>query len=122
MMQNTWLRRGYLKWADVTLLDQYGREVRAVRYTVNTAAGELTPSRVGGVLWPKTPDGSVRVILSYTDEWDSLSADGRSRIGNALKGSWVPSYADTSHSTLTSGAGRAFVSNSYGIQRQDYSK
>lgn len=114
-------KKGYLKWVDVTLLDG-DDEVRAARYTVNTAAGELAPSRVGGVRWPKTPAGFVRIILHYTAAWWALSDDGRTRVKGALKINWSPTDADTSHAALKAGGGRAFVSNAYGLERKDYAK
>lgn len=115
-------KMGYLKLVDLTLLDGDGEEVRAAQYTVNTAAGELTSNRPGGVLWPKTPTGSVSIHLFYTAAWHALAEDARARITSSLKINWIPSNADTSHSTLKSSAGRSFVSNTYGMERQDYTK
>ena len=115
-------KNGYLKSVDTTLFDEDGEEVQAALYTVNTAAGDLTPSRPGGVLWPKTPDGSLRILLFYTPEWYGLTDDARARVSRPLKLNWGPTNADYSHSTLKSGSGRAFVSGAYGVQRQDYSK
>src|SRR5688500_20100092 len=47
-----------LAYVDVTLLDGF-YEVRAVRYTVTTEAGELTATRPGGVLWPRVSKPSL---------------------------------------------------------------
>ncbi len=115
-------KKGYLESVDVTLLDEDDEEVRAVRYTVNTAAGDLTSSRPGGVLWPKTLDGSVRIVLSYTAAWRALSNEGRTRVKGALRTNWTPTDADTSHAALKVGGGRTFVSSVYGVERKDYSK
>lgn len=110
-------KNDYLEFVDVTLFAANGEEVRAVRYTVNTAAGDLTPSRPGGVLWPRLTGARLSVILGETR---SFSSDVK--VTNALKLTWVPTSKDISHSGLKSGAGRSYVSNAYGVQRQDYSK
>lgn len=115
-------KKEYLASVDVTLLDEDDKEVRAVCYTVNTAAGDLASSRPGGVLWPKTPAGSVRIVLYYTTAWRTLSDDGRTRVKGALKTNWTPTDADTSHTALKAGSGRAFVSSAYGVERKDYAK
>ena len=112
----------YLKSVDITLFDANGEEAKAVSYTVNEAAGDLTTSRVGGVMWPKTTGGSIRLLLFYTPLWYSLSSEAQARVEKALKQTWTLSDADYSHSTLKATGGRDFVSNSYGVERRDYSK
>ncbi len=109
-------KKDYLKFVDVTLFS-YGEEVKAVRYTVNTAAGSLTPSRPGGVLWPKVSGARLTVIVGPNQSFWLVPT-----IMNALKISWSPTSQDISHSSLQAGAGRSYVSNAYGAQRQDYSK
>jgi hypothetical protein len=111
----------YLKLVDVTLLDRYGVELKACTYAPNTAAGGLTASRPGGVLWPNTPNGRVRVILFYTEKWIDLTEEGRKRVGTGLKLKWAPTSEDTSHSTLKRLSGRDYLSSSYGIEREDFS-
>jgi len=112
-------QKGYLQSVDVTLLS-YGQEIKAAHYTVNTAAGDLTPSRPGGVLWPRLAGATLRIVITYTPAWWALSESARTRIHALLKTTWTPTTADTSHATLTVHGGRAFVSNAYGIERQDY--
>lgn len=109
-------KKGYLKYVDVTLFS-YGEEVKAARYTVNTSAGSLMPSRPGGVLWPRVSGARLSVIVGPTQ---SFWLDAT--VMKALKISWGPSYQDVSHRTLQESAGRSYVSNAYGVQRQDYSK
>jgi hypothetical protein len=108
-------KKGYLKYVDVTLFS-YGAEVKAVRYTVNTAAGSLTSSRPGGVLWPKVSGARLSVIVGPTQ---SFWLD--QNVKNALKIPWGPTNQDISHRTLQESSGRSYVSNAYGVQRQDYS-
>lgn len=109
-------KKDYLKYVDVTLFS-YGEEVKAVRYTVNTAAGSLTSSRPGGVLWPKVPGAHLSVIVGPTQSFWLYP-----NIMNALKISWEPTSQDISHSSLQTNTGRSYVSNAYGVQRQDFSK
>lgn len=111
----------YLKFVDLTLFSD-GVEEKAVRYTVNTAAGELTTSRPGGVLWPRVSAPDLRVVIQYTQKWYDLAEMTRTTVRSRLKIPWGPTNADISHSTLTVGNSRAYVSSSYGLQRQDYSK
>lgn len=109
-------KNGYLKRVDLTLLSGT-TEIMATQYTVNTAAGSFSMSRPGGVLWPRIPNATLRIILSYTDEYDPAA---RETLKGKLKIAWVPSAADTSHCTLTSTGGRDYASNAWGMQRKDF--
>jgi trehalose utilization protein len=111
----------YLKLVDVTLIAN-GEEVRAARYTVNTAAGDLTPSRPGGVLWPKIAGAYLSIVIDYTDKWWALPESSRKAIKATLKIPWSPSSRDISHAALRAVAGRSYVSRAYGVERQDYSQ
>ncbi|GAJ29052.1 HORMA-1 domain-containing protein [Acidomonas methanolica] len=109
-------KAGYLAWVDVTLL-QYGVELKAVRFDVDTDAGTLSTSRPGGVLWPRVNGADLRIVISYTDAYTSAAREatrGKLRIG------WTPTSADTSHSGLSSSGGRNYVSSTYGMQRKDW--
>jgi hypothetical protein len=108
---------GYLRSVDLTLI-QLGRELRAARYEVNTSAGGLSSSRPGGVLWPRVSGGTLRIVVSHTAAYTEAA---REKMQQKLKLSWSPSYDDTSHSTLTAGGGRDYVSNGWGLQRKDFS-
>jgi hypothetical protein len=109
-------KAGYLLSVDVTLLSN-AVEVKAVRFDVDTETGSVTSSRPGGVLWPKVPGAYLRIVLNYTDAYTSAAREATS---GKLKVGWVPSYDDTSHSSLTSAGGRNYASNSYGMQRRDW--
>ncbi|WP_079436499.1 hypothetical protein [Zoogloea sp. LCSB751] len=110
-------KSGFLQKVDVTLLS-YGVEMRATCFVVNTASGDLTMSRPGGVLWPQLPNPTLRIVLSYTEAYDSAA---RTKMNPKLNISWVPTTVDLSHSTLRAGANRDYVSNGYGMQRKDFS-
>lgn len=107
---------GYLKHVDITLLS-HGAEVMATRFVVDTDAGGLTSSRPGGVLWPKVAGPFLRIILRYTADYTTAA---RAAMKGQLKINWSPTDADTSHSTLKAAGGRAYASNAYGMQREDW--
>ena len=109
-------RKSYLAWVDVTLLSGV-TEIKAVRFDVDTDAGSLTTSRPGGVLWPKVPSPHLRILISYTDDYDGAA---RQSMSGRLKIPWSPSGADSSHASLTGGGGRNYTSNSYGMKRKDW--
>ena len=111
-------KKGYLKWVDVTLLN-LGTEERAARYTVNTDAGDLTSSRPGNAMWPRLTFGELRIILTYTPDYDD---DARSGLAGKLSFTWTKSYDDTSHSSLSEAGGRDYTSGSFGLQRKDWNK
>jgi hypothetical protein len=113
------LKNGYLDSVDVTLLDFFGAELRAVTYKVDTDAGSLTSSRPGGVLWPNTPSGNVRLILRYNDSYDDSA---RTAIRPSLETSWTPTSVDTSHASLQARVGRDYESNGFGMKRKDFTK
>jgi hypothetical protein len=109
-------KRKYVNYVDVTLFVN-GEEEKAVRYTVTTSAGDLKPDRPGGVLWPRLSGARLSVVFGLTKEfWSSPNIRG------ALRISWVPSNQDISHSTLKQNSGRSYVSNIYGVKRDDFSK
>jgi hypothetical protein len=111
-------KKGYLKWVDVTLFS-YGVELKATRFEVNTAAGGLSMSRPGGVLWPRVSDPDLRVILGNTDNYTPMAA---AMVADELELSWTATNTDTSHSSLKSGGGRNYASNAFGVQRKDFTK
>lgn len=109
--------RDYLKYVDVTLLNDGVEEV-AARFTVNTAAGTLKDSRPGDGLWPKVAKPYLRIVLGYKA---SYTAAAKAVLAPKLKIGWIPSSADISHARLNGSAGRSHASNSYGVERTDWS-
>ena len=69
-------------------------------------------------MWPQVPSPELRIVLSYTSDYDNAAKE---KMSPKLKINWVPSTVDLSHSTLTSNANRDYVSNGYGMQRKDFS-
>lgn len=111
-------KNGYLRMIDLTLLSD-GMEKKATRFEVNTESGDFTMSRPGGVLWPRLPNPVLRIILYYANEYDAAAKE---RMRGTLRIGWVPSSADTNHSTLKSSASRDYASNGYGMHRKDFSQ
>ena len=109
-------KKGYLQKVDLTLLSG-SVEARATQYVVNAAAGGLTSSRPGGVLWPRVANPHLRIVLFYTSAY---TAAARASMQSTLKIGWVPTSADTSHSSLAQSGGRDYASNGWGLQRKDY--
>lgn len=109
-------KEGYLKKVDLTLLNGLV-EIRAVTYEVNTESGDLSMSRPGGVLWPRILNPTLRVVLSYTGDY---TTEAREKVRRKLRINWVPTNADTSHSSLSQSGGRDYTSNGWGMQRKDY--
>jgi hypothetical protein len=109
-------RRHYLRKVDVTLLS-YGVEKAAVSYSVNEQATELITSRPGGVLWPNVAGSRLRIILFYTSLYtDAIKVETRPK----LKINWTPTSEDTSHANLKAIGARNYTSNSFGLQRNDF--
>jgi hypothetical protein len=109
-------KAGYLDYVDVTLFSN-GIEVKAVRYEVDTDAGELTCARPGGVLWPKVPGPNLRIVLGHSSAY---TAAAKAAIEGQLKINWSPTDADTSHTGLSRIGGRDYASNAYGMPRKDW--
>ncbi|XUM22724.1 hypothetical protein ACRAVF_04275 [Bradyrhizobium oligotrophicum S58] len=110
-------KKGFLEKVDITLLRDLTEEVCAVQYTVNTASGDLTMNRPGGVMWPKVANPYLRVVLYHTDDYTFTQ---QMAMSSKLKMNWSPTSDDTSHATLKSAGNRDYASNAFGMQRKDY--
>jgi hypothetical protein len=112
---------GYLGSASVCLRDENKCTVRAARYDVSTDTGTLTVSRPGDAMWPRTRNGELTVVLSYTPDWDALSAERKQRFeSDRLTLSWVTSDIDTTFPGLVRSADRNYASNGYGLIRSTF--
>ena len=74
-------------------------------------------SRPGGVRWPKVVAPDFRIILYYNSIFTEAA---KQRVCPKLKENWIPTNADTSHSTLISTGGRNYSSNGWGMGRKDF--
>lgn len=105
-----------LNYVHVQLCDFNGHKVRAHRYSVEN--GILSDSqRPGGNGWPCLPNGTLHVIVIYSDEQklENLKRSGK------LKIDWVPSSLSTDYSGMKNDSSRLYSSNSYGLRRDTFS-
>ncbi len=109
-------KKDYLEKVDVTLFSGL-IEQRATQYTVNTASGDLTMSRPGGVLWPRVPNAYLRIILTYSNTY---TTSAREYMRSKLRISWGPTNDDMRHATLKPTGGRDYASNAFGMRRKDF--
>jgi hypothetical protein len=113
---------GYLAGVDIVLQDRYGRVIRAAKYTVSTDASLWATQRPGNNLWPRIADGSLVVVVSYTDKWWNLGEEHRRTFQRGyLRISWVPSGIDLNYPGLFGQVDRRYASNAYGMERTSYS-
>jgi len=104
-----------LECVHIQLRDCNGRLVRAHRYSIK--AGTLQDTqRPGANKWPCLPNGTLRLIISYSD---AKKADQIERSGR-LKISWGPTRLSTDYSDMKSDVGKFYSSNSYGLQRESF--
>jgi len=108
--------RKFLKKIDVTLMVGE-REVRALQYNVNEAAGGISTSRPGGVMWPRLQDGLIRIIFTHTPAY---TPDAKQAASSKLKFNWTSTSASTEHLSLSVSGGRDYASNAFGLQRKDF--
>ncbi|AJE98841.1 hypothetical protein [Pandoraea apista] len=111
-------KKSYLDAVDVTLLSAAGKEVKAATYSFLTGDDANGSARPGGVRWPETLGGRIRIVLKTNDTYKS-QPDDRKNAG--CKHSWVSTSTDTSHGGLSVSGGRGYSSNGFGADRKDFS-
>ena len=111
---------GYLKEIHLTLFDANGAQIRAARYAISTAAAEWISQLPGNNLWPRTPGGRLNVTAVWSQKYAALDEAGRTRFRQRLHTSWGPSSVDISHSSLVGSFDRHYVSNGWGLEKQNY--
>ena len=85
--------KGYLKRVDIVLRDANNNTVLAHRYTVSTDAALWTAQRPGNSMWPRTPGGSLRVVIFRSDVWRNLATPAKTSFErDALSLSWATPY------------------------------
>ena len=104
-----------LRYVHIQLYDSAGNLIKVHRYSVEKDI--LSDSqRPGGNRWPCLPDGSLSVIVEYSDnqEAEKLKKSGK------LKLYWSPSSLSTDYSGMRSDGDRLYSNNSYGLQRETF--
>ena len=113
----------YLIDVKLILKDSAGTQIRAAVYSVSEAAAGWKSDRPGNNLWPKTPDGSLKVIAALTNEWWNMTQIQKSTFvtTKGMYSPWALTDEDTSFSGLSKSNGQQYESNGYGWQRTNYS-
>lgn len=109
-------KKNYLTTVDVTLISSAETEIVAAKYQFQNE-GASGGDRPGGVLWPATPTGRIRIVMYHTDAYHA-QPEQVSKL--PLKLSWTPTSVDTTHSRLSATGGRGYSSNGYGANRNDF--
>jgi hypothetical protein len=113
-------KKDYISRISVVLADSSGNVIKARNYEVSKDASLWSSDRPGDNLWPRTPNGSLGVIVQYTSTWGELGSVAKANFEGDLKQSWGPSTLDTDFPGMSGQQGRRYASNAYGMQRTDY--
>jgi Bacterial HORMA domain family 1 len=115
--------RGYLNRVDVVLRDAHEVELRAASYSVSTSASGWSSDRPGNNLWPRTPGGSLHIVVSYSGAWFALTEFQRQRFHTGeCRRPWGASDIDTSYPGMSATQDRRYASNAYGLERTTYGR
>ena len=114
---------GYLARVDIVLRDAQDETIHAKAYIPSTEASLWSTQRPGDSLWPRTPGGSLTVVVSYTAKWKALLAGAQTTFRQeSLCLSWTNTDIDTTYPHLTGQTDRRYASNSYGIERTTFTR
>ena len=106
---------GCLRCVHIQLYGSYGNLIKVHRYSVEEDIS-VGSQRPGGNRWPCLPDGSLCVIVEYSD---NQKAENLERSGR-LKLHWTPSSLSTDYSGMRNDGARLYSSNSYGLRRATF--
>jgi len=114
---------GYLIEVNLILEDSNGNPLRGAKYTVAESATGWTSDRPGNNLWPRTPDGVLRLIATLTDAWWAKTDGEKEAFIKVfgLHGKWAHTAKPTSFEGLSVSQGQRYASNGYGWQRTNFS-
>ena len=111
----------YVASLNIVLQDKSGSVIKARKYVVSTDASLWSSERPGNNLWPHVANGSLVVVVSYTQKWRNMSAAAKNEFRkNRLLIKWSPSEIDTNYPGLSGRVDRHYASNSYGMKRTTY--
>jgi Bacterial HORMA domain family 1 len=114
---------GYLNSVDIVLLDSNDKVLKASKFVINSDGSTSSGDRAGrNNDWSNIPNTELSVILSYTQEWKSLSQDEKQKFqsNKDFKLSWVSTRIDNTFPHLTSNAGQLYASNRFELQKTNY--
>ena len=104
-----------LKHVHIQLCDSREKLVRVHLYSVEENV--LSEShRPGANRWPCLPDGTLHVLVDYSDH----SKAEKLKNSGELKLNWTPSSLSTNYYGMRKESTRLYSSNSYGLQRDTF--
>lgn len=106
---------GCLKRVHIQLYDSSGNLQKVHRFSVEEVVLSDT-QRPGGNRWPCLPDGSLVVVVEYSD---SEKAERLKKTGDLLI-HWSPSDLSTDYAGMRHESNRIYSSNGYGLQRDTF--
>ena len=114
--------QGYLIDVNLILKDHEGNVLRASVYKVSESAIGWSNDRPGNNMWPRTPDGVLKVVANLNAAWWSKTdAQKAAFVQNwNLHSSWDATSEDLSFNGLSSTPGQRYASNGYGWARTDH--
>jgi len=114
---------GYLIDVNLILEDSSGNPIRGAIYKVAESATGWTSDRPGNNLWPRTPDGVLRLVATLNAAWwAKTDVEKEAFIAvNGLHGRWAHTSKSTSFGGLSESQGQRYASNGYGWQRTNFS-
>jgi hypothetical protein len=114
---------GYLIEVNLILEDCNGNPQRGAKYKVAESATGWTSDRPGNNIWPRTPDGVLRLVATLADVWWAKTDIEKDAfiIFNGLHGKWAHTSKPTLFEGLSSSQGQRYASNGYGWQRTNFS-
>lgn len=113
-------RAKYLTGVHVRLHDAAGGLVRAATFTVSEDASGWKVDMPGDNFWPRTPSGSINIVVTCNDTWHSMPEPAKQKFRGSLSRPWGPSDADLSYDDMESEGSRRYASNAYGLQHTSY--
>ena len=106
---------GCLKHVHLQLYDSLGHLKKVHRFSVKEVV--LSESqRPGGNRWPCLPDGSLELIVEYSD---NQAAEKLKNSGNLLL-NWSSTDLSTDYTGMRRDSNRLYSSNGYGLQRDTF--
>ncbi len=109
--------REYLSQIDLVLRAADEADLRALTWTPSYSAGAWTSDAPSGNIWPRTPDGSLHIVIHYSAKWTKLTVLQEANFRSKLRRPWSTSSIDTSFPELTAVETNHYASREYGVQR-----
>lgn len=114
---------GMLKSADITLLDENEKALRAAKYTVNENGTVTSGARPGSNNdWPNTPNTVLKVITTYTQKWLDLSEDNRNAFlkDKGFKANWSSIRINLDYPHLSKEDAQLYGNKGYELKKENY--